>query len=201
MRSGQPTSTYGLLERLRQGDAEAFSLLFRKYSTRLTVLISLKLGAQLRRNLDVEDVLQEVFMVASRDLGNFTYQSPGSLMNWLARIADHTIADLARRASRKKRHWGEQVRLRSQSSPEGVEPEDPQTPSRILVNKERLKIVIDRLQNLPEQQQQVIVMARVEGVPIVEISEKLGKSREAVAVLLHRALRNLRQQTSEAGSG
>jgi DNA-directed RNA polymerase specialized sigma24 family protein len=38
----------------------------------------------------------------------------------------------------------------------------------------------------------VILMAKVEGLSSAEIAERMGRSREAVAVLLHRALQRLR---------
>src|SRR5574341_632839 len=119
-----PTSTFGLLERFRRGDSQAFSLLFEKYRRRLAVLIHYKISPEKRHLLDVDEILQETFVAAFRDLGNFQYRSPGSFMNWLSRIADHVIVDAARYQSRQKRQAAEMVRFRSESNPAGPEPVD-----------------------------------------------------------------------------
>jgi len=186
----------GLLERVRKGDQTGFPLLFQKYAPRLAVLIHSKLGPELRSRLEVEDVLQEVFLAACEDLGSFTYQKPGSLMSWLSRIADHKIADLARHDSRKKRAAGVQLPLRSPSNPQGFEPVDSHTPSRILRQKEELQLLVEKLESLPETYRQVILMARVEVLPTEEIARRLSKSKGAVAVLLHRALESLKGRPS-----
>jgi DNA-directed RNA polymerase specialized sigma24 family protein len=73
------TSTYDLVERFKRGDTEAFSLVFRKYQRRLAVMVRYKMSAELRGAMEVEDILQEVFLAAARDMKQFTYQSPGEL--------------------------------------------------------------------------------------------------------------------------
>lgn len=186
------TSTFDLIQRFREGDEFAFGDLFRKYKPRLAVLIRYKLSESLRNRVEVDDLLQEVFLEASRDLGNFTYRSPGSFMGWLSRIADHVIADEARLYSRQKRDGGERVRFRSESNPMGPEPVDPATPSRILLQNERTERLYARLEALPPDYRAAILMAKVECLSLAEMAERLDRSREAVAVLLCRALQRVR---------
>jgi RNA polymerase sigma-70 factor (ECF subfamily) len=188
-----PTSTLGLLERIRAGDESAFSAIFQRYSPRLTVLIHYKLSAEMRNHVEVDDILQETFLAASRQLDKFTYRNPGSFMSWISRIADHVIVDTARYHGRQKRHPGEFVRLRTESNPQGAEAIDSVTPSRILARKERLQQVLKRLDTLPEDYRRVILLAKIEGLTTGEIAERLEKSRENVAVLLHRAIQRLRE--------
>jgi RNA polymerase sigma-70 factor (subfamily 1) len=188
-----PTSTFGLLERLRAGDKESFTELFTKYRPRLAVLIHYKLSPETRGRVEVDDILQEVFFAASQDIGNFTYRSPGSFMSWLARIADHVIIDAARSMGRQKRHAAEMLRFRSASNPGGPEPVDSHTPSRIFAEQEGLQRLLDKLDALPPDYRDAILMAKVESLSPAEMAERLGKSREAVAVLLHRAIQRLRQ--------
>ncbi len=45
---------------------------------------------------EVDDILQETFLAASRLIAQFTYKAPGSFMAWLTRIAEHGIVDAAR---------------------------------------------------------------------------------------------------------
>ena len=188
-----PTSTFGLIERFRNGDAEAFSLLFQKYRPRLAVLIHYKLSPELRPRIEVDDILQDVFLAASSEIGKFTYRSPGSFMCWLSSIADHVIIDAIRFQSRQKRHAAEMLRFRSESNPDGPEPLDTQTPSRLFAEKEAVRRLLERLSALPEDYRQAILLAKVEGLSSQEMAERLGKSREAVALLLHRAVQRFRE--------
>jgi RNA polymerase sigma factor (sigma-70 family) len=143
------TSTFDLIARFREGDQTAFSQLFAKYRPRLAVLIFYKLSSPLREHFEVDDILQEVFLVASKDIESFTYRCPGSFMSWLSRIADHVIVDEARSQARKKRRAAEVVRFRSAGNPGGPEPVDSETPSRILMQKEASKELLERLDALP----------------------------------------------------
>jgi RNA polymerase sigma-70 factor (ECF subfamily) len=188
----QPTTSLGLVERVKNGDHEAFSLLFDKYQRRLAVLIHYKLSPELRRFTDVEDILQETLLEAYRDVEQFNYLRPGSFLNWLSRIADHVIADLARFHGRKRRNAAELVRFKSVSNPDGPEPVNTRTPSRILSDKEGVLALIERLNQLPDDYRQAILLAKVEGLSSQEVAERLGRTREATALLLHRAIKRLR---------
>jgi len=186
------TSSHGLIERIKNGDHEAFSVLFSKYRPRLAVLIHYRMSAELRSFFEVDDILQETFLKAFRDFHQFTYRLPGSFMSWLARIADHVMADLARSQGRQKRHGGEMLRFRSQSNPAGPEPADSRTPSRAFAEEEGLRGLLEKLNLLPEEYRQAILLIKVEGLSTQEAAERLGKSNEATALLLHRALKRLR---------
>ena len=188
-----PTSSFGLVERFRQGDAEAFTCLFAKYRPRLAMLIHYKLSPTLRTRLEVDDVLQEVFLAASQEISRFSYRGPGSFLSWLARIAEHVIADAARFEGRRKRHAAELVRFRSDSNPDGPEPLDSTTPSRVFAQKEALRLLLEKLDALPEEYRQAILLAKIEGLSTQEMAERLDRSREAVALLVHRALQRFRQ--------
>jgi RNA polymerase sigma-70 factor (subfamily 1) len=186
-----PTSTFTLLEQARAGDRQALSRTFEKYQKRLSVLVYFKLGSEARAFSEVEDVVQDVFLRAFRDLERFQYQSPGSFLRWLSSIVDHVIIDRLRYQNRERRA-GENVAFRSPSNPGGPEPRDTQTPSRLFAQQEAVERLLDRLRALPEDYRQAILMARVEGLSTAEMAERLGKSREAVALLVYRAVKRFR---------
>lgn len=190
---GAPTSTLGLVERVKAGDAEAFALLFRKYRKRLAVLIHYRMREVLRVHADIDDILQEVFLAASQQIEHFDYRAPGSFLAWLARIAEHTVIDTARFQARQKRDGGEPVRFKTPSNPGGVDLADFETPSRILLREERMRKLLEKVDELSPEQREVILLAKFEGLTTQEIAAKLGKERGAVALLLHRALKRLRE--------
>jgi RNA polymerase sigma-70 factor (ECF subfamily) len=182
------TSSHDLVELVRAGDADAFRRLFEKYHRRLALFIHYRLGDALRSSLDVDDVVQETFLEASRDLSRFEYRKPDSFFRWLASIARHVIEDAARRESRKKRDGGLRVDAAD------VQLVDTLTPSRIFFQSERIRSLMARLDSLPPQYREVIVLARLEGLAPGEIAERLGKPRDSVALLLHRALKRFRME-------
>jgi len=61
--------------------------------------------------------------------------------------------------------------------------------------------LLEHLDSLPANYRQVVLMTKVEGLSTQETAERLGKSRESVALLLHRALRRLREMKIEDESG
>ena len=189
----QTTSTFGLIERFQNGDQEAFAQLFAKYKGRLAVLLHYRMSAGLRDRIEVDDLLQEVFLEAAQQMDAFVYRSPGSFFAWLARIADHTVVDQTRYEGRRKRRAEEMLRFRSPSNPLGPEPVDADTPSRVYSRQENLQLLYNRLDALPEEDRRVILFAKIEGLSTAEIAERLGKSRAAVALLLHRALKRFRE--------
>jgi len=185
------TSSFELIARVKAGDQDAFTGLFDKYRRRLAVLIHYKLSDELRGSLEVDDLLQETFLRAYRDIERFTYRSPGSFLRWLASIADHVVIDAARTHGRLRRA-GELVPFRSQSNPAGPDPPDSKTPSRLMAQQQAVDGLLARLDALTAEYRQVILMAKMEGLSTQEMAERLGKSREATALLLHRALKRFR---------
>jgi len=186
-----PTSTFTLLKKARSGDQEALSRAFETCRRRLAVLVHFKLNPRRRDPSVVDDIVQEVCLRACRDLDRFSYRSSGSFFRWLSTIADHVIVDRARYASRERRA-GEEVRFRSASNPAGPEPADTKTPSRLFAQEEAVERLLARLELLPEDYRQAILMAKIEGLSTAEISERLGKSREAVSLLVYRAVKRFR---------
>lgn len=186
-----PTSTFALLERAKAGDDQALSQVFEQSRRRLAVLVYFKLSPHMRQFSEVEDLVQETLLRAFRDIGGFSYQSPGSFLRWLSSVADHVIVDRIRYQNRGCRA-GEGVRFRSESNPLGPEPVDSKTPSRLFAQKEAVERLLERLSDLPEDYRQAILMAKIEGISTAEMAERLGKSREAVALLVYRAVKRFR---------
>jgi len=189
-----PTSTFALLEQAQAGDREALSRAFEKYQRRLAVLVHFKLSERTRTFAEVDDIVQETMLRAFRDIGRFSYQAPGSFLRWLSAIADHAIVDRVRYEGRERRA-GEEIPFRSESNPAGPEPVDTKTPSRLLAQREAVERLLSRLAALPEDYRNAILMAKIEGLSTAEMADRLGKSREAVALLVYRAVKRFRALT------
>jgi RNA polymerase sigma-70 factor (subfamily 1) len=186
-----PTSTFTLLEKAQAGDREALSRAFEKFERRLAVLVHFKISERTRTFAEVDDIVQETLLRAFRDIEHFSYQAPGSFLRWLSAIADHAIVDRVRYQGRERRA-GEEIPFRSESNPAGPEPADTKTPSRLLAQREAVERLLARLSALPEDYRKVILMAKIEGLSTAEIAAQMGKSREAVALLVYRAVKRFR---------
>ncbi len=184
---GAPTSSFDLVARVKGGDRDAFSGLFDKYRRRLAVLIYYKLGQDLRVSIEIDDIIQETMLRAWRDIGQFHYRAAGSFMSWLASIATHVIIDAVRHDGRDRRRAPAVVPL--SQAPEAA---DTRTPSRLLSQKEGAAALIERLNALPDDYRQAILLAKIEGLSTPELAERMGRSREAAALLLHRAIKRFR---------
>jgi len=96
------------------------------------------------------------------------------------------------RSQNRLKRAGEHVRFRSESNPGGPDPAHSHTPSRIFSENESLSLFLEQLDQLPEDYRRVILLSKVEGFTTSEVAERLGKSAEATALLLHRAIKRLR---------
>jgi RNA polymerase sigma factor (sigma-70 family) len=62
------------------------------------------------------------------------------------------------------------------------------TPSVIICKREALDRLEKALDKLKPEYKEVVVLKRIEGLSYAEIAERLGKSAEAVGMLLSRAM-------------
>jgi RNA polymerase sigma-70 factor, ECF subfamily len=193
-----PTTTFLLLEKAKAGDDLALSHAFERTRRRLAILVHCKLSSRTRSFSEVEDIVQETCLRAFRDIHSFTYQSPGAFMRWLSTIADHVIVDQVRHQNRARRAnpAGDDLAFRSASNPGGADPATSTTPSRLFAQQEAVALLLAKLDAMPEEARELILMAKVEGLSTTEIAAHLGKSREAVAVLLFRAVQRFRNVLS-----
>ena len=66
-----PEDNDQLVALLRGGDSTALEKLFTQYSPRLRKLIFFRLDARLKRRIDVDDLLQDVWLAVSQRLPHF----------------------------------------------------------------------------------------------------------------------------------
>lgn len=164
-----------LIRRLAGGDRTALGLLYDRYAP-----LVLALGQKiLRSRREAEDLLQDVFLEAWRQAGDYE-PGRGSVRTWLVLRARSRALDRCRNA------WSRAVPL--EDSPEKGE-EGALDPI-LQADHERLRRVFV---TLPEEQQKVLELGYFEGLSSSEIAERLGvpigtvKSRVAAAIAKLRA--------------
>lgn len=179
------------VEALKRGDKAVFAQVVELYADRLYNL-ALKLTGD---PLEAEDVLQETFLSAYRNIGQFEGRS--NVGTWLYRIA-YNAAMMQRR----------------KKQPETVSIDEPLTlddgedmprqffdwcclPESDLLSSEAIEYMERAIQMLPEALRSVFVLRDIEGLPTAEVADVLGLTIPAVKSRLHRARLFLRERLTE----
>ena len=186
-RKSQGGATQRLVEAAQAGDRGAFDELAGGLRTRLEAVVRTRLGDRLRE--EVDDVLQECLLQAFQSVKRFDWQGEDSFFRWLSGIAEHAILKAARY---ERRH--PKLRL------ERDVPGDAPSPSKGLLRDERFERFEKAVEGLAPNYREVILLARIEGLSVKQISERLNRSEDAVMQLLSRALRKLRAAFGETES-
>ena len=170
-----------LIQGAQEGDRRSFDDLVELYQPRIQALVLSRLGKALRQGIEAEDIIQETLLRAFHALGQFHWEGEESFLRWLGGIAEHQILDEARRRAGKR------------TAPLGAEIRDPGiSQSRALRRTERFDRLQEALRTLSPEHRQVIVLARIEGLPLKEIAARMDRSPDAVSSLLRRAVKSLK---------
>lgn len=194
MKNNFSNKTQHLIVLAKDGDESALEQLCRVYSERVRWIVRLRMGGELRSMLESMDLVQDVFISALRDLGNFTYKNEGDFLRWLSKIAENRLRDNLDRLHANKRDIRKEVRLKSYEPTTGdsfvaaLGPIDTTTPSVIMSKREDLAKLAKALDALKPEYKEVIVLTKIEGLSYKEIAESLGKSSDAVRMLVSRAM-------------
>ena len=181
------------------GQSAAMEQLLFVHFSALERHVAPKIPPSVRRQLDVEDVLQDVFTQAFRDMRHFDPQAGSSLLAWLKGIADHRLADALKRIRRRKR-GGDMHQLTpaaaGRSSAFGalieVAFQESGLASREVAGEEAAQALQIAVAALSDDQREVIRARFFDGLSVEEIAIQTGRSEGAVRGLIHRAKENLR---------
>ncbi len=187
-------TTQHLVALAKQGDSSALNQLCSVYGERVRRIIRLRMGAKLRSKLDSVDVVQEALIQALGNLKGFTYQNEGDFLRWLCKIAENKFHDVYDKFHADKRYIGKEIPFKQEArwtesgSFGATGPVRTTTPSAIVSKKEALDRLEAALDKLKPEYREIIVLKKIEGLSYVEIGERLGKSPDAVGMLLSRAM-------------
>ncbi len=179
-----------LMLRVRDGDAEAFTELMRRYQSRVLLVLEHLVGDR-----DwAEDLAQEVFLRVYR--ARKTYTADAKFVTWLFTITNHVASNALRTKARRR-----EVRLRPAANSSGsgrplerlLQCSSGQIPARQLDKAEMRHIVRMALETLNERQRMAVLLNKFEGLSYADIAQIMQMTPQAVKSLLSRARLNLRQ--------
>ena len=162
---------------LKKGDALAFDELFGVYGKRL---YHFSLG-YLKSRQEAEEVVQDVFM---RIWHNRSTLDPALSFNaYLFKIAYRQIIEKFRKISQAEKYLHDIAEETLNFTNETDE----------RTNYQSLLELVERLiGKLPDRQREVLVLRRIEGMPVAGIAEKLGIAPKTVEHHITEALKNIK---------
>jgi RNA polymerase sigma-70 factor (ECF subfamily) len=178
------TSDEDLMKRTQEGDKQAFSIVYERYSASVLSYLYRMLG-----NIeDVESIGQEVFLRAFRFAP--TYRYPQKLSTWLFTITRNLAINSARRRKRSP------VRNITELNLEGVDLSgDPyQVAARAtddLEKREEIARVLQALEGLPTDQKEVIVLGVFQDMSYAQMEEITGTKAVTLRSRMFHGLRKL----------
>src|SRR4051794_33351050 len=162
----------------------------------LLLLARLQLDPGLRGVLDPSDVVQQTLLRAYEKRDQFRGGSEGELVAWLRTILAHNLADLARKYARRLHGQERSLEAALEESSLRLEKwlasESTSACGRAIRHEQLLRLA-EVLASLPEDQRTALELKHLRDVPVSEISRMMGKSPAAVASLLYRGLKTLRE--------
>jgi RNA polymerase sigma-70 factor, ECF subfamily len=181
-----------VIERARSGDSDAFRVLVERHSRAL-----FRLSFRITGNeSDAEDVVQETFLRAYRQLGKFDGRS--NFGTWLYRIAANCALDFVRARSRRGEKVGETGAANSGSREGASDPilsapaKDP-GPERLAMSSQVRERVAEAMDELSPAERTAFVLRHFEGMCIEDVSRALGCQAGAAKHSVFRAVQKLRR--------
>jgi RNA polymerase sigma-70 factor (ECF subfamily) len=196
-----PTSEDGLLERLRAGDLQALAELFARQHEPLRRMICWRLDPRLGGRLDPSDVLQDVFIDATRRLPDYLEKPTMSLGLWLRLLTGRRLIELHRQhLGARMRSAGQEVSL---NGPVWAWASAPSladqlvghltSPSQAACRAETAARLGQALEEMDPMDREVLILRHFDELSNNEVAALLGLQKAAASNRYVRALKRLRE--------
>jgi RNA polymerase sigma-70 factor (ECF subfamily) len=172
---------------------------FRSY---LLLLARRQLQGSASPRFDASDLVQQTLLEAHRQRDDFRGATDAECAAWLRQILAHNLADADRAVHRDKRDVGRERSLEaelanSSAALAGFLAADQSSPSQHVDRQEEALRLANALAQLPDAQREALVLQYWHGLTVAQIGERLERTPVAVAGLLKRGLRRLRELLGE----
>jgi RNA polymerase sigma-70 factor (ECF subfamily) len=168
------------------GDRDAYRLLVERHSRNI-FRVAFRV---LTNEQDAEEVVQETFLRAYRNLGKFEQRSVFS--TWLYRIAMNCALDMKKKAKRTQNT----LIIAEEPEPESgeVQVESPAASQDRLLYSDRVKKeILQAMEELSDVERSAFTLRHFEGLSIEEIADVLGIQQNAAKNRIFRAVKKMRE--------
>lgn len=173
-----------IVRRAQKGDKAAFEVLVQRHQHRVFAVAR----GIIKRQEDVEDIAQQVFVKAYFSLKRFDQRAAFS--TWLYKITVNECWDLLRKRKARPLVYEADFSDEQSSQFSAIErraENGPDTSERLAM-RQRLDTMLDQLE---PRDRAMLVLKEVEGFSVDEIAESLGLNANTVKVRLFRARRRI----------
>jgi RNA polymerase sigma-70 factor (ECF subfamily) len=165
----------------------------------LLLLGRMQLSARLEGKVDLSGVVQQTLWEAEKACPPDAQRLP-----WLRKLLANNLRDEIRKLTAKRRDVRREASIEasieeSSSRLETWLAQKGSSASQHLIRSEELGRLACALSELPADQRMAIELHHLHGQPLAEVAEQLGRTKEATAALLYRALKRLRKRLDAAG--
>lgn len=165
-----------VVDRVRAGESALYEIIMRRYNQRLYRVAR----AIVRDDSEAEDVMQDAYVRAYENLGQFEGRAPFSA--WLTRIAVHEALHRARKRGRLDQ-WDDSE---LDSSPAVYMDDSSPNPEQATTRAELRELLEEAILDLPAPYRAVLMLRDIEELSTSETADALGLTEENVKVRLHR---------------
>jgi RNA polymerase sigma-70 factor (ECF subfamily) len=178
-----------LVKDLRDGNPNAVTELYNAYADRIYSLVFNQVG----RNHEVaQDIVQETFVAALKSAAKFRGQS--KVYTWLCSIANKKVSDFYRRQKRQTKYERQKALELEQPGVSVLAPD-------LGESEDKHEAARQALFSLPVHYRQVLMLKYIEEMPVLEISQIMGRSPKSIEGLLTRARKELRAKLATPSEG
>ena len=170
-----------LMEEYKRGNMRAFEELYNRWERPIYLYIRLRNGVA----INSDDIFQEVFLRLHR--ARFDYDSSRPFKNWIFTIARNFLIS-------EHKRFKVRMRLNENFKRDSMSEQSFAQDFEESFDNEQANIGLTRkiLAFLPESQQEVIILNKLEGLKCSEIARVTESTEAAVKQLIYRGMKSLR---------
>jgi RNA polymerase sigma-70 factor (ECF subfamily) len=189
--------TTRLIRKARTGSHEALGRLFDGCRRYLLLIANENLDPRLRAKGGASDLVQETFLEAQRDFGEFAGDSERELLAWLRHRLKYRVAKFIRRYRQTaKRAAGREVPIAdggTSFAPSVVPAAEQLSPCEHVLAEERDLLLEQAMKRLPEEYRRVIDLRYRQRLSFEEIGDALARTPNSARKLWARAIDRLKR--------
>jgi RNA polymerase sigma-70 factor (ECF subfamily) len=194
------SDTVQLLERARQGDAEALNEIFTRHRDRLRRMVEIRLDRRLQARLDASDVIQEAYVEVVTRLEEYLREPRLPLFLWMRLVVGERLLKLHRHhLGTQMRDAGLEVSLYRGALPAASSAAlaaqllgQHTSPTQAATRAERMLRLQEALNTLDPLDREVLALRHFEELTLNETAQVLDLTESAAAKRYVRALKRLK---------
>lgn len=174
-----------LVQRVKDGDSEAFGQLFDHYHP----LVYPFIYRMVQQRQVAEDLTSDTFLRVLDKIERFTWQGrdPGA---WIMTIARNIVYDHQKKASTRREVRTPDFSLEADRQPAGSIASDP---AAIVVDQEINRELYTALGKLTGPQREVVILRFLHGLSTHQVAALMGENQQVIKARQYRGIRTLKQ--------